>query len=175
MITLEPIPVDDLMVLSKSCLPTRLAGCTLDGALPPAIVATRALQQISGGKSAAWCNNFYIRDADGAVIGGCGFKDEPCSGRVEIGYSVAPDRRNRGVATSAIEILARLAFKSAEVYEVLAKVNELNGPSTRVVQKLGFTKLGTEVNGGNEVLVQWILRADPAEQNHLRKAIVGAE
>lgn len=160
MITLDPIPLDDLILLSTSCIPTRLAGCTLDGALPPTIVATRALQHINGGKSAAWCSTFYIRDADGAVIGGCGFKDEPYGGRVEVGYSVAPERRNRGVATSAIEILARLAFKSAEVSEVLAKVHELNGPSTRVVQKLGFTKVGTEVDKNDQVLVQWILRAD---------------
>ncbi|QRN53598.1 GNAT family N-acetyltransferase [Dyella caseinilytica] len=161
MITLDPIPLDDLVALSKSSIPTRLVGIALEGALPPAFVATRSLDHIDSGKSVHWCSTFYIRDLDKAVVGGCGFKDEPHNGRVEIGYAVSPERRNQGIATVAIEALTSLAFKSAEVHEVLAQVSELNAPSTRVVQKLGFVNTGTAVDKDDEVLVQWILRAQP--------------
>jgi [ribosomal protein S5]-alanine N-acetyltransferase len=158
MIALDPIPVDDLVSLSQSSIPTRLVDRVLKDALPPAFVAARSLDQICGGKAVHWCSTFYIREIDGTVIGGCGFKDEPHNGRVEIGYAVSPDRRNQGVATSAVKALISLAFKSGEVHEVLAKVSELNAPSMRVVQRLGFVEAGTEAGKDNELLVQWILR-----------------
>lgn len=65
-------------------------------------------------------------------------------------------RHFREIATRAIEALVVLAFKSSEV---LAKVRERNAPSTRVVQKLGFVSVGTEVDPNKGVLARWILRA----------------
>lgn len=158
MIALDPIPVGDLAALSESAVPESLAGIALDGALPPAFVAARSLEQIRSGKPEHWCSTFYIRESDNTVVGGCGFKDAPTNGRIEIGYAVSPQRRNRGIATAAVAALASMAFESGEVGEVLAQISELNASSARVVQKLGFVSIGTAVNHEGEVLVQWVLR-----------------
>ena len=50
MITLELIPLQDLHDLARSTMPARLVGIARDGALPPAFVAIRSLDQIRGGK-----------------------------------------------------------------------------------------------------------------------------
>jgi [ribosomal protein S5]-alanine N-acetyltransferase len=167
MITLDPIPVSDLAILAESIVPAELRGIALEGALPPAFVAARSLDQIHGGKPTRWCSTFYIRETDQTIVGGCGFKDAPCNGRVEIGYAVSPLRRNRGIATSAVRSLVSLAFESGEVSEILAQVNEINSPSTRVVEKLGFLSSSVLTDQYNTALVQWVLRTLP---NHSFKA-----
>ena len=157
-ITLDPIPVTDLTLLAKSAIPARLADIALEGSLPPAFVASRSLYQIRSGKPTQWCSTFYIREPDGTIVGGCGFKDAPFNARVELGYAVSPQRRNRGIATAAVAALVSIAFESGEVDEVLAQISELNASSTRVVEKLGFMSIGSVTDQENELLVQWVLR-----------------
>lgn len=99
-----------------------------------------------------------MRRADGAVVGGCGFKDAPHDGRVEIGYAVAPSCRQQGIATAAVRELVRLAFASGEVHEVLAQINPQNAASARVAHKLAFDACGTVIDNDDEPLVQWLLR-----------------
>lgn len=96
------------------------------------------------------------RRADQALVGSCGFKDAPRQGRVEIGYGVAPDCRNQGVATAAVAALLDLAFSSGDVHQVLAQIDPDNRSSTRVVEKLGFRAEGTRTAEHDEVLVQWV-------------------
>jgi ribosomal-protein-alanine N-acetyltransferase len=162
-VTLQSISRADLQVLVDAGLPDSVAGRTVDGALPPPFVAKRALDQLQSGKDEYWCSTFYIvRDADGFVVGSCGFKDIPVAGRVEIGYGMAPDCQNQGVATQAVRELLRLAFVTEEVSEVLAQINPTNGSSTRVVQKLGFVKGELKADESGELLVQWVLRKHSA-------------
>ncbi|GLQ98132.1 GNAT family N-acetyltransferase [Dyella mobilis] len=158
MIALDPISVEDLIAFAKASVPERLAHIALEDALPPPSVATRSLNLVYQGQQPPWCNSFYIREPDDTIIGGCRFKGEPHNGQVEIGYWVSVARRNRGIATRAIEALVLIAFNSGQVREVLAKVRELNAPSTRVVQKLGFASVGSELNHNGEVLVHWTLQ-----------------
>jgi ribosomal-protein-alanine N-acetyltransferase len=158
MITLELIPLQDLHDLARSTVPARLVGIARDGALPPAFVAIRSLDQIGSGKPEAWCRTFYIRFPDHGIVGGCGFKDAPHDGQVEIGYAIAPDCRNRGFATAALRSLVDIAFGSSDVTTVLAQVSQANIASSRVVDKLGFATAGIRTDQDNDVLVQWILR-----------------
>ena len=157
-VTLESIPFDDLMMLAESLVPPRLSGTVVDGALPPAFVAIRSLDQIRSGKPAHWCSTFYIRDAGGMIVGGCGFRDAPSDGRVEIGYAISPQRRGLGIATDAIRALVALAFEGNEIERVLAQVEESNLASMRVVEKLGFVAAAAKVDADNGVLIQWVLR-----------------
>lgn len=158
-IRLDPIPVEDLVALAAATTPGGIRHDVLSGALPPAFVAARSLGQIREGKSAFWCSTFYIREPDGTIVGGCGFKNVPIDGRVEIGYAVSPERRRQGIASAAVAKLASTAFASGEVTEVLAQVAADNEASIRVVTRLRFREVGRIVEN-DELLVHFVLHRD---------------
>ena len=83
---LKPLSVADLQQIAIGRAPQEITMTIADGALPPPFVAKRAATLIEQGKSAFWCSTFYIvRRSDNLIIGGCGFKNEPENGVVEIG------------------------------------------------------------------------------------------
>lgn len=158
-IHLHSLSPADLRALAAGAFPASLPGNVADGALPPAFVAERSLDQLRAGKSPFWCSTYLIvREADAAIVGACGFKDEPAEGCVEIGYGVAPACRKQGIATQAVAELVRVAFASGEADAVLAQVNPDNVGSTRTVQSLGFAALDTVIDDDGEPLVKWIRR-----------------
>jgi RimJ/RimL family protein N-acetyltransferase len=151
---------EELLELADSRIPASLASRVEAKALPPAFVARRSLELVAEGKSEFWCNTFLIvQNSSGRIIGGCGFKDEPKDGRVEIGYGVAPNSRGQGGATAAVKLLVKLALTGG-AREVLAEVTPENLASTRVVQKLDFTNTGTRLDEDNDIVVQWIWKND---------------
>ena len=87
---------------------------------------------------------FLSRDRT-RLIGSGGFKGEPRDGGVEVGYEIAPGLRERGYATEATEGLVEKAFTHPEVEFVLAHTLAERNPSTRVLEKAGFT-LDGELN-----------------------------
>ena len=110
-VELLAIPLADLQCLARNEVPPHLGSTVIDGALPPAFVAARSLQQWLAGTSPRWCSSFYmLRRADLAIVGACGFKSPPQAGRVEIGYGVAAACRNQGVARQAVAALLLRAF-----------------------------------------------------------------
>ena len=167
-IELQAIPLADLQSLARNAVPPHLGSPVIDGALPPAFVAARSLQQWQAGTPQRWCSSFYMRRrADLAIVGSCGFKHPPQAGRVEIGYGVATACRNQGVARQAVAALLLRAFEDDEgdgadegpaAHEVLAQVNPDNGPSTRVVRSLGFQHEGLATDADGELLAQWVFR-----------------
>lgn len=158
-IYLHPLSPADLRALAAGAVPASLPGNVAEGALPPAFVAQRSLQQLHSGKHPFWCSTYLIiRHADAAIVGACGFKDEPAEGCVEIGYGVAPACRKQGIATEAVAELVRVAFASGEVDAVLAQVNPANVGSARIVQSLGFEAHDTVIDDDGEPLVKWIRR-----------------
>ena len=56
---------------------------------------------------------------------------------------VAPEEQGRGVATTAVAELCRMAFEQAEVTQVVAETAVGNVPSQRVLEKVGFVRVGT--------------------------------
>lgn len=94
------------------------------------------------------------------VIGFGGYKGPPDeAGVVEIGYSIAPDFRGRGLATEAVGELIRHAFGEDGITGVRAHTLPAVNASTRVLQKSGFSKIG-EVKDPNERLVwRWEIQA----------------
>ena len=71
------------------------------GALPPDFVAARALDLLAEGHARIWCCSYLIvRDQDQRIVGSCGFKNAPKSGRVEIGYGVSSAAQGQGAATA---------------------------------------------------------------------------
>jgi [ribosomal protein S5]-alanine N-acetyltransferase len=158
--TLQPLTRQQLCDLAESRTPPEFESRATEGALPPAFVASRSLAQLAEGKSEFWCSTFLIvRDADSQVVGGCGFKNEPKAGRVEIGYGVSEACRREGAASAAVRILLKLAFSNGAT-EVLAEILPLNAASVAVVEKLGFKNTGVRVTEDNETLNQWLAKRD---------------
>ena len=170
-VELLAIPLADLQCLAHDEPPPHLGSRVIEGALPPAFVAARSLQQWLAGTPQRWCSSFYmLRRADLAIVGACGFKYPPQGGRVEIGYGVAAACRNQGVARQAVAALLLRAFEhnvgdgadqGPAAHEVLAQVNPDNAPSTRVVRALGFQHEGLATDAEGELLAQWVFRRPP--------------
>lgn len=148
------------MALASGLAPAAL-GATVPGALPPAFVAERALGQLAAGTPARWCSTFYIQDAQGVVVGGCGFKGAPTEGEVEIGYAIAPAFRGVGAGTAAVRCLLEIAARAPQVSHVVANVAPDNVASTRLVQSLGFVAKGEWIDSSGEQLVRWCWSAPP--------------
>lgn len=75
----------------------------------------------------------------GGVVGDGGFKGPPKDGRVEIGYSIVPAFRGRGLASEAVRALCGWAFGQG-ANEVAAETEKGNAASERVLQRCGFVR-----------------------------------
>lgn len=150
---------DQLRAIAASRVPQALAQRLVNEALPPGFVAARALSLLAEGHDPIWSSTYLIvRERDQRIVGGCGFKGAPRSGRVEIGYGVSPLAQGQGAATCAVRRLVRAAF-DAGAREVLAEVTPSNLASRRVVQKAGFEDTGSRVDEESELVVQWVVRS----------------
>ena len=83
------------------------------------------------------------RLADGRAIGGIGFKGQPVSGGVEIGYGLAPSARGHGYAAEAVVALLALAADHG-LSKVIATTTLDNVASQRTLIRAGFRLLGTD-------------------------------
>jgi ribosomal-protein-alanine N-acetyltransferase len=78
----------------------------------------------------------------------------------EVGYRVAEDVAGRGVATSTLRTLCRLAAEQYGLRTLKAKTSNENVASQRVLEKAGFVSLGpTDVGGRPGTLYE--CRLDP--------------
>jgi RimJ/RimL family protein N-acetyltransferase len=84
-----------------------------------------------------------VRRSDGLAIGDAGFHGPPGEdGEVEIGYALVPDARGAGLASEAIALLIAWAREQPGVRAVIARVDPGNGPSRRLLARLGFVPDG---------------------------------
>jgi RimJ/RimL family protein N-acetyltransferase len=77
------------------------------------------------------------RLADGLAVGGIGFKGQPDSGCVEIGYGLAPSARGHGYATEAVTALLAVATEHG-LSSVIADTTLDNIASQRTLIRAGF-------------------------------------
>ena len=86
-----------------------------------------------------------IERSSRTVIGDAGFMGPPGTHEtLEIGYSVIPDRRGRGYATEAVRALVGWAFDQPGVNAVAAGCAADNTPSIRLLERVGFERIGRE-------------------------------
>lgn len=99
-----------------------------------------ALTQIQADSSSLrWWTYLPILEEENTLVGSCGYKGPPTAeGTVEIGYEVAQDYRNRGLATEMATKLVNQAFESPEVVAVLAHTLAEENASCKVLRKCGF-------------------------------------
>lgn len=82
---------------------------------------------------------FTIRDG-GHFIGLIGFKStDPLARTTEIGYWLREAWQGRGIVTTAVAALCRMAREELAMRTVAIKCATGNGPSNRIPQRLGFT------------------------------------
>lgn len=85
------------------------------------------------------------RLADGRAVGGVGFKGQPDSGCVEIGYGLAPSARGHGYAAEAVIALLAIAYDHG-LSKVIANTALDNIASQRTLTHAGFRLEGTDVD-----------------------------
>ena len=88
---------------------------------------------------------FYriTRLADGLAVGGTGFKGQPDSGCVEIGYGLAPSARCHGYAAEAVNALLSVAADRG-LSTVTANTTLDNIASQRTLIRAGFRLVRTD-------------------------------
>ena len=93
-----------------------------------------------------WYSGYALtRNSEGrrhALIGAAGYLGPPSGGIVAVGYSVVPSARGQGYATEIVTALVVHAFESPLVNAVLATTSDSNVPSTRVLLRCGFQRVG---------------------------------
>ena len=102
---------------------------------------------------APWLTNAVV--VDGVVVGNAGFKGRPDGGQVELGYSIVPARRRRGLASAAVGLLLDRARREPDVDRVVARIAPGNDASIGVVAKAGFVPDGEHVSPRNGRQLQY--------------------
>jgi RimJ/RimL family protein N-acetyltransferase len=90
--------------------------------------------------------------ATGALIGRCGFTNQPGWPAFELGWTIVPEYQGRGYATEAAHMLLQYAFTALDQPRVTSLIHPDNAPSRRVAEKLGQT-----IEGETEVLTMPVL------------------
>ncbi|MDL2345029.1 GNAT family N-acetyltransferase [Deinococcus sp. MIMF12] len=99
-----------------------------------------------------------VERATAAAVGqmgarGGGTLDE--AGDVEIGYGLNPAAWGRGYATEAVGVLVTALLARPGVRRVTARTALINPASARVLEKLGFGRVGTDWDRDDGDLTVW--------------------
>ncbi|MGH2849223.1 MAG: GNAT family N-acetyltransferase [Solirubrobacteraceae bacterium] len=99
-----------------------------------------------------------VRRSDGLAVGDAGFHGPPsAAGEVEVGYALVPAARGAGLVGEAMQLLVAWAWSQPAVRVITARVDAGNGPSERVLRRLGFT-----LDGEREGMSRYVLtRGEP--------------
>ncbi len=121
-------------------------------------VSPNWLAQLRASESAdPWVHGFAIVDKQSnLVIGSIGFKGAPDeAGMVEIAYGVVPVFQGRGFATEAAAAGVSFAFDNSKVCLIRAHTLPENLPSSRVLEKCGFTYRGQVIDPEDGLVWRW--------------------
>ncbi len=110
-------------------------------------------------EESGWWTYLPIHKQDNKLIGSGGYKGKPTSnGTVELGYEIAPDYRNKGLATEMTQGLITNAFLDKRVKSILAHTLAEENASTKVLTKCNFKKV-EEINDPDDGLIwKWELK-----------------
>ncbi|HEU5212583.1 MAG TPA: GNAT family N-acetyltransferase, partial [Gaiellaceae bacterium] len=95
-----------------------------------------------------WSVRGVVLAEDRALVGHIGFHGPPGVNAlrsprgVEVGYSIFPAFRRRGIAAEAVRGLIDWAHDERGIHEFVASVSPVNDASLGVVAKLGFEHVG---------------------------------
>lgn len=118
-----------------------------------------AIRDIDSGAAATlptvW---LVVRQADARILGDMGLHGPPDGdGCVEIGYSLAPSARGRGIGSAAVGALVGRLAGIQRIRQVTAVTGAHNTASRRLLERLGF-RLSGRLPGTDEVRYTLTLR-----------------
>ena len=124
-------------------LAARMVGARLAADWPaPDLLDVLPMQAAASPESARFGVWVIIERETNTVVGDIGFFGPPGADRtVEVGYSVVPDRRERGYATEAARTLLGWALVQPGISMVVAGCDPTNLPSIRTLERLGFARV----------------------------------
>jgi ribosomal-protein-alanine N-acetyltransferase len=162
-IEVVPLPAEQAVTLltEPEAFAERFGLTLVEGylAFPEALEPT--VTALEGGVDPAWFAHLVVEGTE--VVGLGGFTGPPTDGEVEIGYSVAPSRRGRGIATAAVgSWLARA--QDGGVRRVRAHTAPEENGSTRVLRRHGFVRHGEAVDPDEGTVWRWIRDLAPEER-----------
>lgn len=97
-------------------------------------------------KEGDWiCLAIEAADSPG-LLGEVVLKWLPGCGQAEIGWSLAPDARGKGIATEAAGALLQLGFEELHFHRINAKLDGLNTASAALCERLGMRLESTQVD-----------------------------
>jgi RimJ/RimL family protein N-acetyltransferase len=99
-----------------------------------------AIRDIDSGAAAVMPTVWLVvRRTDGQIVGDLGTHGPPDSeGSVEIGYSLAPSSRGKGVGTAAVGALVRRIGAAPGIHRITAVTGAQNTASRRLLERQGF-------------------------------------
>ncbi|WP_345410662.1 GNAT family N-acetyltransferase [Actinomycetospora chlora] len=151
-----PLPAEQAVTLltEPEAFADRFGLTLVDGylAFPEALEPT--VTALEGGVDPAWFAHLIVEGTE--VVGLGGFTGPPEDGEVEIGYSVAPSRRGRGVASAAVGLWLRHA-RTGGVRRVTAHTSPQENASVHVLRRHGFTHDGEVIDPDEGTVWRWVL------------------
>ncbi|MEQ4518764.1 GNAT family protein [Pseudarthrobacter sp. B907] len=97
-------------------------------------------------KEGDWiCLAIEAADSPG-LLGEVVLKWLPGCGQAEIGWSLAPAARGRGIASEAARALLKLGFEDLGFHRIDAKLDALNAASAALCERLGMRLEATQVD-----------------------------
>lgn len=100
-----------------------------------------------------FCRWKVIEKSSGEIIGSCGFGRIEETNEIELGYLLAQKHWGKGYATEIAEATLDYGFNKLGFREIIALTDLENIASQKVLEKIGFSKRGLEIIGGEENLV----------------------
>ena len=105
-------------------------------------------RQVVAGMLADTANPVFTLRSGNAFAGLIGFKSADSTTRtIEIGYWLRSEFQGRGIMTSAVQALCRLAFEEMGMERIEIRCAPGNLRSNRIPQRLGFALDRVEVRG----------------------------
>ncbi|GAA4969110.1 GNAT family N-acetyltransferase [Actinoplanes utahensis] len=96
-------------------------------------------------EAADWIARAVVAEPEGVIVGHGGFHGPPDeAGRVEVGYTVAPEHRLRGYGKAILAALLERADADPRVTAVRASIRPDNIGSKKVIAGFGFRKIGEQ-------------------------------
>jgi RimJ/RimL family protein N-acetyltransferase len=152
----------DLVSLSPTFLEAILAGDPAGAeviaglALPPDwpdehdahLLRLRLDQMRAGPESQSWLvRAMVLLTEERPMVGHIGFHGPPETiGRAELGYTIFPDQRRRGYASEAAVAMMDWAKREHSVNRFFVSIAPENSASLAMAAKLGFTKVGEQID-----------------------------
>jgi ribosomal-protein-alanine N-acetyltransferase len=117
------------------------------------------VDQIAADPSAEeWVARAAVTEPGGVPVGTLGFHGPPDDGgMVEVGYTVDPAHRRRGVATAMLRLALAEAAADPRVNRVRASISPDNAASLGTIRRFGFVRVGEQIDeeDGLEILYEW--------------------